>query len=298
MAAGDSLLAGEIVAEHKAPVTGVAFSPDGRTLYTASYDGEARATRIGTPQESGRRTPAYRVGLPGSINGMAMLADGRLVLGGADGRVRVLAADLAPGFEVELKDGPLTAIAVAPDGRTIAVGGMRTPVTLIDAGAGKPHRQIMGPGLPIWALAFSADGRELLTGGADGAFRRWSVPGGEALGAISTPAGDPGAKAANDDGARVFRACAACHTTRSGEGHRAGPTLHGVFGRRIATAPGYQYSEALKGLEIVWTRDTIARLFEVGPSVFTPGTKMPEQRITDPADRQALLEWLERETRP
>ena len=40
------------------------------------------------------------------------------------------------------------------------------------------------------------------------------------------------------------------------------------------------------------------RRFEVGPAAFTPGTKMPEQTITDPADRAALIDWLEKVTKP
>ena len=53
----------------------------------------------------------------------------------------------------------------------------------------------------------------------------------------------------------------------------------GVFGRRIATLPGYNFSEALTHMDIVWTPETVAKLFELGPSVYTPGTKMPDQRI-------------------
>jgi cytochrome c len=60
-------------------------------------------------------------------------------------------------------------------------------------------------------------------------------------------------------------------------GNRAGPTLHGVFGRRIATAPDYNFSEPLRRMDIVWTPESMAKLFEVGPSRYTPGTKMPEQ---------------------
>jgi len=50
----------------------------------------------------------------------------------------------------------------------------------------------------------------------------------------------------------------------------AGPTLDGIFGRRIATLPGYRFSEALKKLDIVWTPVTVAKLFEVGPATYTP----------------------------
>jgi cytochrome c len=47
----------------------------------------------------------------------------------------------------------------------------------------------------------------------------------------------------------------------------------------------------------VWTPETLARLFEIGPANFTPGTKMPEQRIGAPEDRDALVKFLERATK-
>ncbi|HUI19059.1 MAG TPA: hypothetical protein VL244_15435, partial [Alphaproteobacteria bacterium] len=81
------------------------------------------------------------------------------------------------------------------------------------------------------------------------------------------------------------------------EANRAGPTLHGLFGRRIATLPGYNFSEALKHLDILWTPETVAELFEIGPARYTPGTKMPEQRIGSAADREALVKFLERATK-
>ena len=89
----------------------------------------------------------------------------------------------------------------------------------------------------------------------------------------------------------MFRACVACHTLSPDEGNKAGPTLAGIFGRRIATLPGYNFSPALKQLDIVWTPETVAKLFEVGPMAYTPGTKMPEQKISSAEDRQALVEF-------
>ena len=78
------------------------------------------------------------------------------------------------------------------------------------------------------------------------------------------------------------------------EGNRAGPTLSGIFGRRIATLPGYNFSDALKKLDIVWTPETVSKLFEIGPAAYTPGTKMPEQQIGSPQDRKALVDFLQR----
>ena len=107
---------------------------------------------------------------------------------------------------------------------------------------------------------------------------------------------DPLAAYAGDPGAEIFRACVACHTLSPDEGNRAGPTLAGIFGRKIATLPGYNFSDALKKLDIVWTPETVAKLFEVGPAAYTPGTKMPEQRIGSPEDRKALTNFLEKAT--
>jgi cytochrome c len=101
----------------------------------------------------------------------------------------------------------------------------------------------------------------------------------------------------NERGAQVFRACEACHTVTPDGGNRAGPTLHGVFGRRIGTAKDYAYSPGFAGLGIVWDAQTIARLFREGPAAVTPGTKMPEQKVTDEEDLQALVAWLEKVTR-
>jgi cytochrome c len=42
----------------------------------------------------------------------------------------------------------------------------------------------------------------------------------------------------------------------------------------------------------------VAQLFDVGPMKYTPGTKMPEQRITSAEDRKALVDFLEKVTKP
>jgi cytochrome c len=38
-------------------------------------------------------------------------------------------------------------------------------------------------------------------------------------------------------------------------------------------------------------------LFEVGPDAYTPGSRMPDQRVPAAADRAALVEFLARATR-
>jgi cytochrome c len=148
----------------------------------------------------------------------------------------------------------------------------------------------------VWSVAFFPDNKTLLTGGTDRMIRRWIAVTGEPVGdVIAGSPDDPLAAYGDDPGAQVFRACVACHTINAKEGERAGPTLQGIFGRHIATAPGYSYSEALRRMRIVWTPETVSKLFEVGPMAYTPGTKMPEQKIGD-SDRAELVKFLEKAT--
>jgi cytochrome c len=116
---------------------------------------------------------------------------------------------------------------------------------------------------------------------------------GEHVGAIVAGPDDPLAAFEGERGAEVFRACVACHTLSESAGLRAGPTLAGIFGRRIASVPDYPYSKALRSMDIVWTPHTVAELFRVGPAVYLPGTKMPQQTIDNPEDRAALVEFLQ-----
>ena len=83
---------------------------------------------------------------------------------------------------------------------------------------------------------------------------------------------------------------------RRGAPNRAGPPLHGVFGRKAGSVSGFNYSEALRDSDLIWTEESVSRLFEIGPDQLTPGTKMPLQRMPDPSDRAALISYLKQIT--
>jgi cytochrome c len=280
-----------VLAGHSQNVNGVAFTPDGRTVVTAGYDATLRIWPL-----FGDDTPAI-VMLPTPLNAVAIAPDGDIVTAGADGKVYVLSATGERRGDIAAGDAPVVAIALSSDGNRIAAAGIRGLVTILDRAAPRGERTLTGPGPPVWSVAFLPDNRTLLTGGADRVIRRWDTTTGEPIDGLATGGiDDPLAAYAGDPGAEVFRACVACHALRPDEGNRAGPTLAGIFGRRIATLPGYNFSAALKTLDIVWTPETVSRLFEIGPAAFTPGTKMPEQRIGSAADRDALVNFLKKAT--
>jgi cytochrome c len=129
--------------------------------------------------------------------------------------------------------------------------------------------------------------------------RRWDARSAEHLGPVVIErAPDAFAGFDGSRGAEVFKACAVCHTLSPDGENRAGPTLYGVIGRRIGTAPGYRYSPGFAAHDIIWSRETIGKLFELGPATYTPGTKMPEQTVGSAQDRDALVDFIDKASRP
>jgi len=276
---------------HQQNVNGVVFAADGTAVVSAGYDTTVRIWPL--PQ------PAYPIvaELPAPLNAVTTAPDGEIAAAGADGRVYFLSPSGKRRGAAQALSTPVVALAISRDGARIAAAGITGAVALIDRNPRSVIRTLAGRGVPVWALAFLPDGRTLLTAGGDRTIRRWDAETGEPLDPPERGPEDALAAYAGEPGAQVFRGCVACHTLASDQGARAGPSLHGIFGRRIASLPGYKYSEALKHLDIVWTPETLAKLFEIGPARYTPGTKMPEQRIRSRQDRDALVEFLERATR-
>jgi cytochrome c len=280
----------QVLEGHTQNVNGVAFTPDGKYLVSVGYDRELRIW----PLTGG---PPNIFTLPSPLNTVAIAPDGEIATGSADGEVRFLMSDGKKVGEVRAGPSPIVALAISKDGTLIAAAGIGGAVAVVDRKGRSVLRTLVGPGTPVWSVAFSPNAETLVTGGADGKIRRWNVRTGDPIGSnlMGTPA-DPLAGYAEDHGAEVFRACIACHTLSEKEVPRAGPTLAGLYGRRIASLAGYRFSDALKKMDIIWTPETIAKLFEVGPNAYTPGTKMPEQRIGSPEDRKALTDFLARAT--
>ena len=86
----------------------------------------------------------------------------------------------------------------------------------------------------------------------------------------STPAAnlDPATR-----GELVAGQCTSCHRMQDGAPPSIGPNLWGVVGRRVATSPGYAYSDALKRAGGTWTPERL-REFVTNPNTFAPGNRM------------------------
>ena len=269
-------------------VTALAFAGD--RLLAGGHEGSLRAWRAADGVQLFHR-PAHDFGL----TALALLPDGGLVTGSIDRSLRrwdaATGEPRGPGLAGH--EQPVLAVVASRDGRRLASAGARGEVLLWDAAEGRVSLVVAGAGPPVWSLAFTPDGGRLLGGGADGAVRVRDAATGAALGAplpvaeAETPA--------HGRGPELFAKCSACHTlTGDGGGHKAGPTLADLFGRRAGSVAGYPYSPALQRSGIVWTEATVARLFEVGPDRMVPGTKMPLQRMPNARDRADLVAYLKR----
>ncbi len=277
---------------HTDHVNAVAFPSDGDRLYTAGADGTIRVWRV---RDGTALSTVHNHGW--GVNALAVLPGDRgLAFAATDGTVAVVDPDTGTlTHELAGAERPVLALAVSPDGTRLAAGGADGSIRVWSLPDWHFVREGWQTGGPVWSLAFADDGESLYHGGMDARTFHWDMTGPEVAGNAAPR--DGASVAAADPGERQFaRHCAICHTLTPSGGNRAGPTLYRLFGRRAGSLPDYPYSPALDSSDIVWTEETVERLFAEGPHKVVPGSKMPLQRMGDPAARRALVGYLKRMT--
>lgn len=321
---------------HQGQVAGLAHSPDGNLLASASWDGfvglwnvedgsllamlDGHGGVVNDVTFSDDGALLYSASADGTIRvwdvnaqtekrqlvnhgfgvNQLLLGPGWLAYGAVDGGTRVIDSDSAEVIaDLTLDRRPILAMAMSPDGSEIAVGDGQGFVMTIDTSTWSISGDYKAAGNgPVWALAYTADGQSLVGGGIDDAAYIW--PAHNDLDAPIMATEERGFLRDPDEmsnGERQFRRkCSICHSLGDDGIRRAGPTLAGLFGRPAGSVPGYLYSETVANLGFDWSEDTIDQLFDLGPDHFIPGSKMPMQRIVKPEDRQDLIRFLKDNT--
>ena len=94
-----------------------------------------------------------------------------------------------------------------------------------------------------------------------------------------------------DNGHAKFALCMACHTAVAGGPNMTGPNLHGIFGRKAGTAPGFSYSDAMRTAGWTWDAEHLDTWLS-GPAKTLPGTKMTFAGLPNPKDRIDVIAYL------
>lgn len=159
-------------------VRNVAFSPDGRQLAAAYWDGTAKIW------DSGTRQLAYCLeGHTNSVHNVAFSPDGKLLATASwDGTIKTW--DTATRQEVRTYKGHrhwVLGLQFSPDGRRLATGSGDRTVKLWDVTKGQDEPALRGHTEQVTSVSFAPDGQKVASASADGTVRVWDPTTGQTL---------------------------------------------------------------------------------------------------------------------
>jgi WD40 repeat protein len=173
----------------------IAFSPDGKRLVAT---GKGGSLRIWTTAD-GKEWRPVQGGHDGEVNALALSPDGKK-LATAAGDLTVRLWDLVTGKELLSLKAPEpmqnppdqmdiwpTALAFAPDGKTIAIGWMDGILQVRNLTTGKEIQQYKGHENSVRAVLFHPNGKSLVSSCDDGRVFWWDVGSGRQLRQLAGP---------------------------------------------------------------------------------------------------------------
>ncbi len=99
------------------------------------------------------------------------------------------------------------------------------------------------------------------------------------------------ASVSTDQGEKIFKKCAACHSIAKGGGNKIGPALYNVLGRQIGSLEDYKYSKSMASYGKKWTAEEMNG-FLIRPKDWIKGTKMAFAGLKDPKERAAVILFM------
>ena len=94
-----------------------------------------------------------------------------------------------------------------------------------------------------------------------------------------------------EDGKKVFKKCAACHSITQDGKNKIGPKLYNVVGRAVGSVSGYKYSKALVSYGAEWNWEQLNG-FLIKPASWIKGNKMGFAGLKKEEDRASVMLYL------
>ncbi len=174
------------------PATGQSPAPGSSQIYTLAWRPDSKAVALGAYREVKLVDPTTQAeiaklgGHADAVRALAYSKDAQLLAaaGGVPGRkgeVKLWKADGSVQATIVGHSDCIYAVAISPDGATIATASYDKLIKLWDAASGKEIKTLKDHTDAVYALAFTPDGRRLLSGAADRTVKVWDPVSGERL---------------------------------------------------------------------------------------------------------------------